>query len=170
MELNRCLLNDSITITIIITTIIIIIIKHDTFATMVCTGCELCDRNCTWECLGLKFQITNLCGAVCPIEPAFTLPTCQTLSLTPLASLTHGLTVTADIASQHNNAKMMSDIVGSQCWQLVLLRIPNPQPNLLPESVRVRIRESFAAVVTVLGRLLASQYLLIRWRCSSDVA
>ena len=31
---------------------------------------------------------------------------------------------------------------------LVLLRIPNPQPiqRILPESVRVRIRESFAAI------------------------
>jgi len=33
-------------------------------------------------------------------------------------------------------------------WKVVLLRIPNLQPNprILPESVRVRIRESFAAV------------------------
>jgi len=36
---------------------------------------------------------------------------------------------------------------------LVLLRIPNPQPNprILPESVRVRIRESFAAVSNGFG-------------------
>jgi len=33
-------------------------------------------------------------------------------------------------------------------FHLVLLRIPNPQPNprILSESVRVRIRESFVAV------------------------
>jgi len=38
---------------------------------------------------------------------------------------------------------------GTPCkHDLVLLRIPNPQPNprILPESVRVRIREFFAAV------------------------
>ena len=36
---------------------------------------------------------------------------------------------------------------------VVLLRIPNPQPNprILPESVRVRIRESFVAVSDSFG-------------------
>ena len=54
---------------------------------------------------------------------------------------------------------------------VVLLRIPNPQPNprILPESVRVRIRESFAAVSDGFGSSVCMSYLLIRWRRSSDV-
>ena len=40
------------------------------------------------------------------------------------------------------------DMNPSHHLSVVLLRIPNPQPNqrILPESVLVRIRESFAAV------------------------
>ena len=53
-------------------------------------------------------------------------------------------------ALQHNKKK---EKINEMYKTLVLLRIPNPQPNprILPESVRVRIRESFAAVSDGIG-------------------